>query len=298
MGQHQNLELIREETMIESIMAGMESGEYFSQLQLQSPQLSQASFSMQSPSQQQQQQQHSGQLTTPMLTPSSMNGQFDYSPATSTLAVSTPLLASQTQTVFDMSAGAGAGVGVTSAMGTTPTVPSSTLLPSSMDGATSYNGYPAFSSTANPLFSSPPAISSSATFSPSGTFSPTMSNMPSYFTSQPQQPNHQQQQFFPNGTLLSPGTALKSSSQATNDTPIVQDGGDSMFMASTPGVSVWDTYSMTNPTPSMEVLIQQQQHQQFQLSGDLSSQVHQVYQQQQQQDQLQGPPLNSVGGIN
>src|SRR5690554_6771208 len=62
--QQQNLEQIQEETAMESIMAGMESGEYFSQLQLQSPQLPQATFSMQ----QQQQQQSQPQLTTPMMT--------------------------------------------------------------------------------------------------------------------------------------------------------------------------------------------------------------------------------------
>ncbi|KAG0244211.1 hypothetical protein BGX31_009607 [Mortierella sp. GBA43] len=280
MGQ-QNLEQIREETMIESYMAGMESGEYFSQLQLQSPQISQAPFSIQSS--QQQQQQTSGQLPTSMMTPSPMNGHFDYSAAASALAVSTPMLVSQGQTVFDMS---GTGAGVTTTMGATPTIPSSTLLPSSMDVSTSYGGYPTFSSTTNPLFSSPPAISSS------GTFSPTNSNMQGYFASQQQQqPSQQPQQYMTSGAIISPGAALKSSPQA-NEASITQDGSDNMYMPANPGMGVWDMYQMSNPNS----LIQQQQQEQLQLSGDLSH-VQQAYQQQ-QHEQLQSPPLNSVGGIN
>jgi len=252
---------------MESIIAGMESGEYFSQLQLQSPQLSQAPFSIQS--QQQQIQQHSGQLTTPMMTPSPMNGQFDYSSAASALAVSTPLLVSQGQTVFDMS-----GVGVASTMVTTPTISMPTSM--AMDGSTGYGGYPTFSSTTTPLFSSPPAISSP------GTFTPTTSNMSNYFTSQQQQASPQHSQYFSNGAIVTSGVALKSSPQATNDTSIAQGGSDNMFMAAPPGMGVWDSY----PTP----LIQQQQEQ-LQLSGD----VQQAYQHQQHD---QSPPLNSVGGIN
>ncbi|KAK3820425.1 MAG: hypothetical protein J3Q66DRAFT_170559 [Benniella sp.] len=268
MGQQQNLEQIREETMMESLIAGMESGEYFSQLQLQSPQLSQAPFSIQS--QQQQIQQHSGQLTTPMMTPSPMNGQFDYSSA-SALAVSTPLLVSQGQTVFDMS-----GVGVASTMVTTPTI----SMPTSMDGSTGYGSYPTFSSTTTPLFSSPPAISSP------GTFTPTTSNMPNYFASQQQQASPQHSQYFSNGAIVTSGVGLKSSPQATNDTSIAQGSSDNMFMAAPSGMGVWDSY----PTP----LIQQQQEQ-LQLSGDVSGHVQQAYQQQQHD---QSPPLNSVGGIN
>ncbi|KAG0290810.1 hypothetical protein BGZ98_003280, partial [Dissophora globulifera] len=123
MGQQQNLEQIREETAMESIMAGMESGEYFSQLQLQSPLLPQTPFS-QMQSSQHQHQHEQRQQATPMMTP-----QFDYAAA---LSVSTPLLASQTQTVYDMT-------GVSDATSTpTPTIPSSTLMSVSMDGSINY----------------------------------------------------------------------------------------------------------------------------------------------------------------
>ncbi|KAF9901929.1 hypothetical protein EC991_005551 [Linnemannia zychae] len=157
MGQQQNLEQIREETVMESFMAGVESGEYFAQLQLQSPQLPQAPYSLQSQS------------------------SYDYSGSNNGgMAVSTPLLASQSQTVYDMSGNHAGESGMT----TTPTIASSSLssaglMTSSMDGSASYGGgYPQFPSSANPLFSSPPISSS-------GTFSPTMPTMSNYFTHQP-----------------------------------------------------------------------------------------------------------------
>ncbi|KAF9114579.1 hypothetical protein BGX27_010462 [Mortierella sp. AM989] len=237
MGQLQNLEQIREETVMESYMAGMESGEYFSQLQLQSPQLQQAPFSMQSP-------QHSGQLTTPMMTP-----QYDYS---SSSMSSTPLLASQPQTAFDIP---GAGATGATTLAATPTIASSTLLPSSMDASSNY-GYPQFSTSANPLFSSP-ALSST------GAFSPTASNMSSYFTQQQPSPGHhtQQNHYMSGNILISPGNAQQSS----NDAQMAQDS-NGMFITS-PGMSVWDQYSMSNATPTMEVLMNQQQQEHLQMNG-------------------------------
>ncbi|KAF8978708.1 hypothetical protein BGZ46_006211 [Entomortierella lignicola] len=233
--QLQNLEQIREETVMESYMAGMESGEYFAQLQLQSPQLQQAPFAIQSPPQQH----HSGQLTTPMMTP-----QYDYS--NSSMAPSTPLLASQSQTGFDIT---GAGVG----QNATPTVPSTTLLPSSMEGSSNY-GYPQFSTSINPLFSSPPAISSA------GAFSPTSSNMPNYFTAHqapPSQNTHSHQHHYMSGSIL---VQSVNTPQSHNSTQMAQDGSG-MYMANS-GMGVWDQYSMTNASPSVEVLMQQQQQQQ------------------------------------
>ncbi|KAG0263928.1 hypothetical protein BG011_007761 [Mortierella polycephala] len=276
--QQQNLEQIQEETAMESIMAGMESGEYFSQLQLQSPQLPQATFSMQQ--QQQQQQQSQPQLTTPMMTP-----QYDF--ANNAVSVSTPLLASQSQAIFDMSGTGG------STMAATPTIPSSALLPSSMDSASNY-GYPQFSSSTNPLFSSPPAMSSS------GTFSPTMSNnMPSYFTHQPAPAtHHHHHQYFSNNIIIPPGGAMQSSPptlSTINNAQMMQEG-DSVMVAGS-GINgqedskswSWDSYPSTNPTPSAEILMQQQ-HQQEQF--DLSQQVYQ-----QSQDQLQSPSMDAIGSM-
>ncbi|KAG0207226.1 hypothetical protein BGX28_001496 [Mortierella sp. GBA30] len=272
MGQQQNLEQIQEETGMESIMAGMESGEYFSQLQLQSPQLPQASFSMQ---------QSQPQLTTPMMTPS-LDPQYDFSSSNNSMSVSTPLLPSQSQTVFDMS-----GSGGPSTMATTPTIPSSTLLPSAMDGSTSYL-YPQFTSSANPLFSSPPAVSSS------GTFSPTMANnIPGYFT-QPQQ-NHHHHQYYSNNVIVPPGGTLQTTTPpASNGGMAMVDSG--MHRQGENKAWIWDSYSSTNPTPSMEVLMQQQQQQlqqqqdqqqPFQLTDDISQhqQPQQMYQHQ-HQDQV------------
>ncbi|KAF9182667.1 hypothetical protein BGZ51_004521 [Haplosporangium sp. Z 767] len=276
--QQQNLEQIQEETAMESIMAGMESGEYFSQLQLQSPQLPQATFSIQ------QQQQSQPQLTTPMMTPS-LTPQYDF--ANNAVSVSTPLLASQSQAIFDMSGTGG------STMAATSTILSSTLLPSSMDSASNY-GYPQFSSTANPLFSSPPAMSSS------GTFSPTMSNsMPSYFTHQPAPATHQHHhQYFSNNLIIPSGGAIQSSPpvlSTINNAQMVQEGDSAMAAGS--GITgqednkswSWDSYSSTTPTPSAEILMQQQ-HQQEQF--DLSQQVYQ-----QSQDQLQSPSMDVIGSM-
>ncbi|KAF9432327.1 hypothetical protein BGZ76_010957 [Entomortierella beljakovae] len=225
-----NLEQIQEETPMESYMAGMESGEYFSQLQLQSPQLQQAPFSLNSPPQQTQ---HSGHIT-PMMTP-----QFDYS--NTSISIPTPLLASQPQTPYDISAASNAMV---STMAATPTISSSsTLLPSSMDASSNF-GYPHFSTSVNPLFSSPPTLSST------DPFSPTNSNVPGYFA-QHQQPSPH----YMSGNIIIPqGNAQQSPS---NDTHMTQDG-NGMYM-SNPGMNVWDQFSMSNPTPSVETLMNQQE---------------------------------------
>ncbi|KAF9987725.1 hypothetical protein BGZ75_000196 [Mortierella antarctica] len=286
MGQQQNLEQIQEETTMDSVMAGMESGEYFSQMQLQSPQLPQATFSIQ---------QSQPQMTTPMMTPS-LAPQYDFSTPENSMSVSTPLLPSQSQTVFDMSVSAGPAT-----MVATPTIPSSALLPSAMDGSTNYI-YPQFTSSANPLFSSPPTISSSGTFSP-----PMASTMPSYFTHPPQHQHHHQ--YFSNNVIIPPGGTLQTSTPPLSTPP--SSGGMVMTEA---GMNeqgnnkawLWDSYPTTNPTPSMEALMQQQQREQqelqeqFQMSNDISQHTpmqdqQQLYQQQQQQQgQMHSPPQNAM----
>ncbi|KAF9278629.1 hypothetical protein BGZ68_008449 [Mortierella alpina] len=283
MGQQQNLEQIQEETAMDSVMAGVESGEYFSQMQLQSPQLPQASFSIQ---------QSQPQMTTPMMTPS-LVPQYDFSTPENSMSVSTPLLPSQSQTAFDMSVSAGPAT-----MVATPTIPSSALLPSAMDGSANYI-YPQFTSSANPLFSSPPTISSSGTFSP-----PMANTMPSYFTHPPQHQHHHQ--YFSNNVIIPPGGTLQTSTPPLSTPP--SSGGMVMTEA---GMNeqgdnkawLWDSYPTTNPTPSMEALIQQQQREQqelqeqFHMSNDISQQTpmhdqQQLYQQ--PQDQMQSPPLNAM----
>ncbi|KAF9333034.1 hypothetical protein BGZ91_011436 [Linnemannia elongata] len=308
MGQQQNLEQIREETVMETamdnFMAGVESGEYFAQLQLQSPQLPQAPYSLQSQS------------------------TFDYSGNNSTnnnsnsaMAISTPLLASQSQTVFDMS-----GTPGVAGDSTTPTVASTSLssaglMTSSMDGSSGYGGggYPQFSSSTNPLFSSPPISSS-------GAFSPTMPNMTNYFTHQPMtSTNSHRHQFFSNNIIIPPGGSLPTMSRSPHeDSQMVGDQGSSAYMGDSQDTKawLWDSYPTTNPTPSVEVLMQmqqqeqqqqqqhQQQHQQqqYQLGQELSSSSgnpahqqpfmhsqpppHPFYQQ--PQDHLQSPPLSAI----
>ncbi|KAF9142451.1 hypothetical protein BG015_000862 [Linnemannia schmuckeri] len=308
MGQQQNLEQIREETVMETamdnFMAGVESGEYFAQLQLQSPQLPQAPYSLQSQS------------------------TFDYSGSNSTnnnsnsaMAISTPLLASQSQTVFDMSGTPGAA-----GDSTTPTVASTSLsstglMTSSMDGSSGYGGggYPQFSSSANPLFSSPPISSS-------GAFSPTMPSMSNYFTHQPMtSTNSHRHQFFSNNIIIPPGGSLPAMSRSPHeDSQMTGDHGSSAYMSDSQDTKawLWDSYPTTNPTPSVEVLMQmqqqeqqqqqqQQQHQQqqqYQLSQDLSSSSGNPAQQQpfmhsqppphpfyqQAQDHIQSPPLSAI----
>ncbi|KAF8945466.1 hypothetical protein BGZ47_002574 [Haplosporangium gracile] len=306
MGQQQNLEQIREETVMETVMdnfmAGVESGEYFAQLQLQSPQLPQAPYSLQSQS------------------------TFDYSGnstnnnSNNAMAISTPLLASQSQTVFDMSGTSGAA-----GDSTTPTVASTSLssaglMVSSMDGSSGYGGggYPQFSSSANPLFSSPPISSS-------GAFSPTMPSMSNYFTHQPMtSTNSHRHQFFSNNIIIPPGGSLLAMSRSPHeDSQMTGDHGSSAYMGDSQETKswLWDSYPTTNPTPSVEVLTQmqqqeqqqqqQQQHhqqQQYQLSQDLSSSSGNPAQQQsfmhsqppphpfyqQAQDHLQSPPLSAI----
>ncbi|KAF9918642.1 hypothetical protein FBU30_011333 [Linnemannia zychae] len=272
MGQ-QNLEQIREETVMESFMAGVESGEYFAQLQLQSPQLPQAP----------------------------------------TMTVSTPLLASQNQTVYDISTVA--GVGGESNMATTPIVASSSLSPtglmtSPMDGSSGYGGgYSHLSSTTNPLFSSPPISSS-------GAFSPTMPNM-SYFTHQPMtSASSHRHQLFSNNIIIPPGGSLPVS-QSPHE--MIGDHGSSSYATDSQDAKswLWDSYPTTNPTPSVEVLMQMQQQeqqhqqQQYQLNQqqqDLSSGSGSSTQQQpfvlsqppshpfyqQTQESLQSPPLSAI----
>lgn len=285
-------------------MAGVESGEYFAQLQLQSPQLPQAPYSLQSQS------------------------TFDYSGNNSTnnnsnsaMAISTPLLASQSQTVFDMS-----GTPGVAGDSTTPTVASTSLsstglMTSSMDGSSGYGGggYPQFSSSTNPLFSSPPISSS-------GAFSPTMPNMTNYFTHQPMtSTNSHRHQFFSNNIIIPPGGSLPTMSRSPHeDSQMVGDQGSSAYMGDSQDTKawLWDSYPTTNPTPSVEVLMQmqqqeqqqqqqqQQQHQQqqYQLGQELSSSSgnpahqqpfmhsqpppHPFYQQ--PQDHLQSPPLSAI----
>ncbi|KAF9378298.1 hypothetical protein CPB97_009656 [Podila verticillata] len=164
MGQHQNLEQIQEETAMESIMAGMESGEYFSQLQLQSPilppqaSLTSASYTF-----------HQSQQDT-------LFSSYDYTQGDQTMttdipAVSTPLLASQAQTVFDASP---------HGLSSTPGVPTPAIMDSGY-------GFPNFPSSANPLYSSPPPSTCA--------FSPTLSESSSYFH---QQQHYHQQQLYSN----------------------------------------------------------------------------------------------------
>ncbi|KAF9121776.1 hypothetical protein BGW39_010269, partial [Mortierella sp. 14UC] len=267
MGQQQNLEQIREETVMESFMAGVESGEYFAQLQLQSPQLPQAPYSLQSQS------------------------SYDYSGNNMSnnggMAVSTPLLASQSQTVYDLS-GNHAGE---SGMATTPTVASSSLssaglMTSSMDGSSGYaGGYPQFPSSANPLFSSPPISSS-------GAFSPTMPSMSNYFTHQPMtSTSSQRHQFFSNNIIIPPGGTLPTMSP-NSDTQMTGDHSSSnAYMAESQDSKawLWESYPTTNPTPSVEVLMQMQQQEQQQ-------QHHQQQQQQQYQLNQQQQELSSSGG--
>ncbi|GJJ76449.1 hypothetical protein EMPS_08808 [Entomortierella parvispora] len=240
-----------------------------------------------------------------MDTPS-LPSQFEY------LAVSTPLLASQNQPLYeyDLSGTATA----------TPPIPST----SSLDNPSPY-GYPPFSSTQNPLFSSPPAapvphLPSSGTGdsgnNQGSAFSPTNNSMPNYFTQQQHYPNHNRHaQYFDSNLIITPGSL---SSPEENSGMMAEDQGG-MFMDATmqgqedntnTGINgnkawLWDSYPTTNPTPSLEALIEQQLHmdtlspgpQQNHVSADqqqfyqLQSQELQQQQQQQQQQLLQSPPM-------
>ncbi|KAG0051297.1 hypothetical protein BGZ83_003889 [Gryganskiella cystojenkinii] len=246
-----------------------------------------------------------------MDTPS-LPSQFEY------LAVSTPLLASQNQPLYDYDLS-----GTTTV---TPTIPST----SSLDGTPTY-GYPPFSSSQNPLFSSPPPSAPVPHFSSSGTatdhnnneggaFSPTSQhNMPNYFTHQhqPQQQqhpaypqHHRHAQYFDSNLIITPGGSLSSPEEnsgmfAQDQSGMFMDatmqGQDESTLNRNSSTTNWDTYPTTNATPTLETLIEQQLHMDTTLSPGPhyahipNQQFYQLQsqeiQQQQQQQQMQSPPM-------
>ncbi|KAG0086465.1 hypothetical protein BGZ93_006905 [Podila epicladia] len=275
MGQHQNLAQIQEETAMESIIAGMESGEYFAQMQLQSPvmppqaTLSSASYTF-----------HQSQQDT------LFSSQYDYSQdqtmAMDMPAISTPLLASQSQTVFDASP---------HGLSSTPGVPTPSIIDSGY-------GFQNFSSSANPLYSSPPPST--------GAFSPTLSDSSSYFHQQ-----YQHQQFYTNntpdpqmaaeGNFMDPGVGWDTPSDMPAELQMGEGAnyfavsqGSEQYFGNLPsggmaGVATGFTSSPTPPLPSQGHSPQRPHrllHSQSQ-PGLRSLQQQQLKQQLQQQQQQQ-----------